>query len=156
MARIIVSQCLLGYDCRYKGDHCKNEHILSLAKDHVLIPICPEQMGGLSTPRDPSEIVGDKFFSNKGKDVTKQYQKGAQIALSIAQLNKADFAILKYRSPSCSKGMIYDGTFSGKLIAGNGITTNLFLQNNIDVFNENEWDEIKEKIKKLNETASYK
>lgn len=148
MAKIIVSHCLLGGDCRYKGDNCKNERILALAKDHVLIPVCPEQMGGLSTPRDPSEIVGDKLFSNKGKDVTKEYHKGANIALNIAKLNNAEFAILKKKSPSCGKGLIYDGSFTGKLIPGNGVTVDLFLNNGINVYTEDELDLVEERLNK--------
>ena len=129
MAVIVVSNCLLGCECRYKGDGCKNDDILSLAKEHTLIGVCPEQMGGLSTPRDPSERVGDKVISNKGRDVTFEYKKGAASALLLAQLNKADFAILKAKSPSCGKGIIYDGTFTGNKIEGNGTTTELFLEN---------------------------
>lgn len=148
MAKIIVSNCLLGCDCRYKGDNCRNERILTLAKDNVLIPVCPEQMGGLSTPRDPSEIVGDKLLSNKGRDVTEQYQRGANIALEIAKINKADFAIFKLKSPSCGKGMIYDGSFTGKLVPGNGVTVDLFLENGIDVYTEEELDLVEEILKK--------
>ncbi len=147
MAKIIVSACLLGCDCRYKGDNCKNERIINLSKEHTIIPVCPEQMGGLSTPRDPSEIVGDQFISNKGKDVTKEYTKGAHMALNIAKLNNAKIAILKYKSPSCSKGMIYDGTFSGRLIKGNGITADLFIKNGIDVYTEDEIDKVEVVLK---------
>ena len=100
MAVILVSSCLLGCACRYKGDDCKNEKILELAKEHILLGVCPEQMGGLETPRDPSEIVGDKVLSCAGRDVTAQYQKGAEAALYLAKLNHVDFAILKAKSPS--------------------------------------------------------
>ena len=89
MAKIIVSGCLFGCDCRYKGDNCKCEELLALADEHILIPVCPEQMGGLSTPRDPADIVGDKVISNHGKDVTYEYTKGAETALYIAKLNNA-------------------------------------------------------------------
>ena len=147
MTKIIVSACLLGCDCRYKGDNCKNERIINLSKEHTIIPVCPEQMGGLSTPRDPSEIVGNQFISNKGKDVTKEYTKGANMALNIAKLNNAKIAILKYKSPSCSKGMIYDGTFSGRLIKGNGITADLFIRNGIDVYTEDELDKVEDILK---------
>ena len=125
MAVILVSSCLLGCACRYKGDDCKNERILALAKEHVLLGVCPEQMGGLETPRAPSEIVGDKVMSNAGRDVTAEYRKGAEAALYLAQLNRADFAILKAKSPSCGKGLIYDGTFSGSKVPGNGVTAAL-------------------------------
>ncbi len=142
MAVILVSNCLLGCACRYKGDDCKNKRILALAKDHVLLGVCPEQMGGLETPRAPSEIVGDKVVSNVGRDVTDAYRKGAEMALHLAKLNRVDFAILKAKSPSCGKGLIYDGTFSGNKIPGNGVTAALLLQNGIPVYTEEELDKI--------------
>ena len=142
MAVIVVSGCLLGCACRYKGDDQKNEEIVKLSEKHTIIPICPEQMGGLPTPRDPSEIVGDKLISSKGKDVTFEYKKGAETALYLAKMAHADFAILKENSPSCGKGMIYDGTFSGNKIEGNGVTVKLFLENGIPVYTENELDKL--------------
>ena len=138
MAVILVSSCLLGCACRYKGDDCKNEKILELAKEHILLGVCPEQMGGLETPRDPSEIVGDKVLSCAGRDVTAQYQKGAEAALYLAKLNHVDFAILKAKSPSCGKGLIYDGTFTGNKVPGNGVTVSLLLENDIPVYTEDE------------------
>ena len=142
MAVILVSNCLLGCACRYKGDDCKNEQILALAKDHTIIGVCPEQMGGLSTPRNPAEIVGDKVVSSAGLDVTAEYTKGAETALFLAQLNRADFAILKAKSPSCGKGLIYDGTFTGNKIPGNGVTVQLLQKNGITVFTEEELDKL--------------
>lgn len=142
MAVILVSSCLLGCACRYKGDDCKNERILALTKEHVLLGVCPEQMGGLETPRAPSEIVGDKVMSNAGRDVTAEYRKGAEAALYLAQLNRADFAILKAKSPSCGKGLIYDGTFSGSKVPGNGVTAALLLENGIPVYTEEELDRL--------------
>ncbi|WP_419761369.1 DUF523 domain-containing protein [Anaeromassilibacillus senegalensis] len=139
---ILVSSCLLGCACRYKGDDCKNEKILKLAKEHVLLGVCPEQMGGLETPRDPSEIVGDKVLSCAGRDVTAQYQKGAEAALYLAKLNHVDFAILKAKSPSCGKELIYDGTFTGNKVPGNGVTVSLLLENGIPVYTEDELDQL--------------
>ena len=138
MATILVSGCLLGNECRYKGDGCRCEKVLKLTETHTLIAVCPEQMGGLATPRDPSERVGDRVLSCKGADVTEQFQKGAETALYLAKLNQADFAIFKANSPSCGKGTIYDGTFSGGKTAGNGVTADLFLKNGIPVFTEDE------------------
>ena len=123
MAVILVSNCLLGCVCRYKGDHQRCDEILALAKDHTLVGVCPEQMGGLPTPRDPAEIVDGKLISSAGADVTKEYMQGVENAMILAKLNKPDFAILKYRSPACGKGVIYDGTFKGNLIPGNGVFT---------------------------------
>lgn len=140
MAKIIVSACLLGCDCRYKGDNCKNEALTALAKQHMLVPVCPEQLGGLPTPRNPSEICGDRVVSSAGKDVTNEYRKGAETALYIAKTVGADAAVLKANSPSCGKGVIYDGTFTGHKTEGNGVTANLFAASDIKVFTENEID----------------
>ena len=142
MAKILVSNCLLGCTCRYKGDGCRNEEILKLAKNHTLIGVCPEQAGGLETPRAPAERRGNKVISNTGKGVTVQYKKGAETALFLAQLNNVDFAILKSNSPSCGKGIIYDGTFTGGKCPGNGVTTDMLLAHNIPVFNEEELDKL--------------
>ena len=138
MAVILVSSCLLGCNCRYKGDGCRNERVLKLKDKHILIPVCPEQMGGLETPRNPSERVNDKVLSNAGRDVTEQFRKGAETALFLAQLNHADFAVFKANSPSCGKGIIYDGTFTGGKKEGNGMTTDLLLENGIPVYTEDE------------------
>ena len=146
MKKIICSACLLGCECRYKGDSCRNEELIALAAENVLIPVCPEQLGGLKTPRDPSEIRGDKVVSSAGADVTAQYRKGAETALYIAQLNGADVAVLKAKSPSCGKGLIYDGTFTGGKVSGNGVTAELFLRSGIAVYTE---DEIGNLIKSL-------
>lgn len=138
MAKIIVSACLFGCDCRYKGDNCKQEELVALAERHTLVPVCPEQLGGLPTPRNPAEICGDKVLSNAGKDVTKEYTKGAETALYIAKIVGADAAVLKANSPSCGKGVIYDGTFTGQKTAGDGVTVKRFAAAEIPVFTENE------------------
>lgn len=140
MAKILVSNCLLGCLCRYKGDGCPHEKVIALAKDHTLIGVCPEQMGGLPTPRTPSEIVGDKVISRTGTDVTEEYHRGAETALKLAELNRVDFAILKANSPSCGKGIIYDGTFSGGKRPGNGVTAEMLLSKGIPVYTEEEAD----------------
>lgn len=140
MANIIVSACLFGCDCRYKGDNCKKEELVALAKRHTLVPVCPEQLGGLSTPRNPAEICGDKVLSNAGKDVTNEYTKGAETALYIAKTVGADAAVLKANSPSCGKGVIYDGTFTGQKTAGDGVTAKAFAASGIKVFTEDEID----------------
>lgn len=125
MAKILVSACLLGCACRYDGAAMPCEKVIALAKDNVLIPICPEQMGGLTTPRIPSERIQgkDQILTKDGRDVTKDYKRGVEASLNIAKINNIDYAILKQGSPSCGCGQIYDGTFSGKKIAGDGITT---------------------------------
>lgn len=143
MAKLIVSACLLGCQCRYKGDGCKCDALVELAKTHTLIPVCPEQLGGLATPRDPAEIVGERVISNHGRDVTEQYQRGAETALYLARLNHADAAVLKANSPSCGKDQIYDGTFTGRKIPGSGVTAALLKNAGFAVFTENELEELK-------------
>ena len=134
--KILVSSCLLGENCRYKGDNCRNEKVLALKGEHELIGVCPEVMGGLSTPRAPSERVGDKVLSSEGKDVTENYRAGAEAALEIAKKEKVDYCIFKAKRPSCGCGKIYDGTFSGKLVEGNGVTSELFLKNGFSIKTE--------------------
>ena len=134
--KILVSACLMGYNCRYKGDNCLCDKVMALQEDNELIPVCPEQEGGLPTPRDPSEIVKDKVISKSGKDVTAGYTKGAEFALKLAQDNKIDLAIMKAQSPSCGCGVIYDGTFTGNKIPGNGITSQLLIDNGFKVITE--------------------
>ncbi len=136
MINILISACLLGLDCRYDGKNCFNDKVLELRKYANLIPVCPEQMGGLSTPRDPSEIVGNRLISNKGTDVTAYYDKGADMALKLAQINDCKYALLKQKSPSCGCGLIYDGTFSGRTIKGNGNTTKLLSENGIICYSD--------------------
>lgn len=148
MANIMVSGCLMGHECRYKGDHCKCDALLALAERHTLIPMCPEQFGGLATPRDPAEIIGDRVISKQGNDVTAAYTKGAETALSIAKLNHVSVAVLKANSPSCGKGVIYDGTFTGRKIPGNGIAAARFLEEDIAVFTEDEIDQLLEVLEK--------
>lgn len=131
--KILVSACLLGTNCKYSGGNNYREEVMEYLKDYEIIPICPEQLGGLPTPRPASEIIGDKVINNEGTDVTSNYQKGAEEALKIAKLLGIKKALLKAKSPSCGNGKIYDGTFSGTLIDGDGITTKLLKENNIEV-----------------------
>ena len=133
---ILVSKCLLGENCRYKGDNCKNEKILSLGEKHTIVGVCPEVLGGLPTPRAPGERVGDKVIANTGVDVTEEYTLGAKKALEIAREVGAELCIFKAKSPSCGKGIIYDGTFSGNLIAGDGVTVELFKKHGFKIISE--------------------
>ena len=142
MSKILVSSCLLGVECRYKGDGCPCQKVIDLGKDNTLIPVCPEQAGGLPTPRTPSERVGDKVIMRDGTDVTAEYKKGAETALYLAKTLGADFAVLKANSPSCGKGIIYDGTFTGGKCEGNGVTSELLLNNGIAVYTEDEIDQL--------------
>lgn len=140
--KILVSACLLGCSCRYDGQSKLDERVLALGKCHTLIPVCPEQLGGLCTPRLPAEIQGDKVIRKDGADVTAEYKKGAREALRLYELLSCDAAILKARSPSCGKGVIYDGTFTGTLTEGSGITAALFQERGLPVFTENEAEQI--------------
>lgn len=134
--KILVSACLLGVDCKYSGGNNYNEKVIEYIKDKEVIPVCPEILGGLSTPRPPSERIDSKVINNQNIDVTKEYAKGAQQALLLAKLFNVKKALLKAKSPSCGKGSIYDGTFSSVLIEGNGVTTDLLEANGITVITE--------------------
>ncbi len=133
---ILVSACLAGFPCRYDGTSKINETIKQLVQEGKAIPVCPEQLGGLTTPRLPSEIRDGKVFNSEGRDVTPQFERGAAAVLQIAKEYGCKKAILKACSPSCGKGHIYDGTFSGKLVDGNGKTAELLIQNGIEVMTE--------------------
>lgn len=135
---IIVSACLAGVPCRFDGQAKGYEKIKELVKSEKTILVCPEQLGGLTTPRIPSEIKGEKVFSKAGIDVTPQFTRGAEITLALAKEYGCNRAILKSRSPSCGRGKVYDGTFSGRLIDGNGFTADLLLKNGIEVMTEEE------------------
>ncbi len=141
MARIVVSQCLLGISCRYDGKSKPCEAVLRLAESNSLIPVCPEQMGGLTTPRKPSERVEGRVLMNDGTDVTENYRRGAEAALRVAELNRADCVILKSKSPACGKGMIYDGSFSGTLRAGNGVAAQLLIDSGFEVISDEDREE---------------
>lgn len=138
--KILVSACLLGIDCKYNGKNNKNEKVIQLLKDHDLIPVCPEIMGGLQTPRTPSEIQEDQVITKDGRNVTKQYQKGAEETLKIAKLYNCKNAILKEKSPSCGCGKIYDGTFTGTLIDGDGITARFLKEHGVKITGETTLD----------------
>ena len=133
---ILISSCLLGLCCRYDQKSVRNEKIVQLAEKHTLIPVCPEQLGGLPTPRIPCERQGERVMGKDGSDKTEPYLLGARSALQIAHETHCELAILKSRSPSCGKGIIYDGTFSGTLTEGNGVAAELLTQNGIKVLSD--------------------
>lgn len=143
---ILVSACLLGTHCRYDGSGVREEWVKDLMADANLIPVCPEILGGLATPRDPAEQSGSRVITKCGEDVTAQYQKGAAETLALAQLFGCRLAILKERSPSCGSGMVYDGTHSGTLTEGDGMTARLLKANNIQVLGESEEKKIKDVV----------
>lgn len=125
--RILVSACLLGCACRYDGGSSPSLEVLKLSAQHVLIPVCPEQLGGLPTPRPPCEIRGDRVLTRAGEDCTAAFRHGASEAMRLYRLLGCERAILKRRSPSCSPDLIYDGSFSGRLTNGSGLFARLLL-----------------------------
>ena len=145
---LVVSACLVGVNCKYNGGNNDNEKVKEFLKDKEYIIICPEQLGGLTTPRKPSEINcldgidvlcgNGKVISCENVDVTENFVNGANESLKIAQMFNCDKALLKEGSPSCGCNLIYDGTFSGKKIQGKGVTAAIFIENNIEVFSEKE------------------
>lgn len=141
---ILVSACLLGINSKYDGTNNYLEKLDEYLKGEDFIFMCPEQLGGLCTPRNPSEIKyvdgKRKVFTNNGIDVTENFEKGAQEVLNICKKYNIKKAILKSGSPSCGYGKIYDGTFSGNKIDGNGITTELLLENGIEVISSKEYE----------------
>lgn len=141
----LISSCLCGVNCKYSGGNNLNEKCLDILKEGKGILICPEQLGGLPTPRLPAEIIGkaenvlrgmDKIISKNNIDVTNEFLKGAKETLKIAKLYKINKAILKEGSPSCGVNYIYDGSFTGKKIKGNGLTTEILIKNGIEVISD--------------------
>ncbi len=131
--KILVSACLLGENCKYNGKNNYSERVAAYVAGHEVIPVCPEVLGGLPTPRDPSEIVAGAVTNCKGVNVDRQFRKGAEEALRIAEENHIDLAILQSRSPSCGVKQIYDGTFTGRLIPGQGVFAELLQQHGFRV-----------------------
>ena len=142
--RILISACLLGARCRYDGASKPQPWIAALAERHTLVPVCPEQLGGLPTPRPPAERRGDRVVTQEGGDVTVQYRRGAEEALALCRLLGCEAALLKERSPSCGRGEIYDGTFSGALAPGDGITAELLVARGVAVYGESRLRELLE------------
>lgn len=133
---MIVSACLAGVLCRYNGQAVTHPAVMDLVKNGQAIPLCPEILGGLPIPRPCGEIREGRVFSINGEDVTREYVTGSQIAVEIAKLVGCKKAILKSKSPTCGCGIIYDGTFSGRLIKGDGVFCALLKENGIQVCTE--------------------
>ena len=153
---ILVSACLLGLNTKYNGGNNLDSKVVELKDNFILIPVCPEQLGGLSTPRKPAEIVngtGRDVLSKRalvktdmGTDVTDNYIKGALETLKIAKLLNIHYGIFKEGSPSCGVNTIYDGSFSHTRISGSGVTVDLLKANNIEIFSEKEITKFLRKI----------
>lgn len=149
---IMISACLAGLKCRYSGDGSYNADIEELVKSGEAILVCPEQMGGCPTPRKPCEIASKatgqevlegkaEVIDSQGRNHTAEFLNGAAETLKVAQLCDVSMAILKSKSPSCGSGRIYDGSFSGKLTDGNGVTAQLLINNGYKVFTEENYAE---------------
>ncbi len=130
---MIVSACLAGFPCRYDGKSRPCAEVVELVRAGKAIPVCPEQLGGLGTPRPPCEIRGDRVVDRYGADRTEAFERGAEAVLALAKTYGTTQALLQNRSPSCGSGWIYDGTFSNKLVKGDGITARLLAENGIQV-----------------------
>ena len=142
MDKLLVSACLLGAPCRYDGKSKADARVQALVGKYEIVPVCPEQLGGLPTPRDASERQGSRVVMRSGRDVTDAYARGAQQALALAQRFGCTAALLKQRSPSCGHGEIYDGTFTGTRVAGDGVTAALLGAHGIRVYGEDDIAEL--------------
>ena len=154
MKKILVSRCLYGgepvrYDGKSKAE--PDTRFLKWKEEGRLIPVCPEVLGGLPIPRPDAQRVGEKILARTGDDVTAEYTKGAREALKLALESGVICALLKEKSPSCGSSIIYDGSFSGKRIAGEGLTTELLRKAGFKVFSENQLDEVEKLLCEINE-----
>ena len=140
--RILISACLLGTPCRYDGASKSHPLAAALAERHHLVPVCPEQLGGLPTPRLPAERRDGRVMTEDGGDVTENYRWGAEAALALCRLLECRAAVLKERSPSCGRGEIYDGTFTGTRVPGDGVTAELLTAHGIAVYGESQIEEL--------------
>lgn len=140
--KILISACLLGVGCRYDGKGNYMDFVEQLKSRHQLIPVCPEQLGGLATPRCPAERQGEAVVTKDGRDVTKEYERGAREVLRLCRMFGCEAAVLKERSPSCGAGRIYDGSFKKKLVEGNGVCAQMLINEGILVVGESRAAEV--------------
>ena len=140
--KILVSACLLGVRCRYDGKSKPHPAVERLMEQHTLIPVCGEIFGGLPTPRVSAERQGERVVTADGRDVTAAYRRGAEEVLRLAERYGCKAAILKERSPSCGSGRIYDGTFTGTLTEGDGVTAEVLKARGIRVYGESEIEKV--------------
>ena len=135
MEALLISACLMGFDCKYNGGNnaLPPEALEALKRRYRLIPVCPEAAGGLPTPRVPSERRGDRVITRDGRDVTEAFRKGAEIAARLAEKYRIRRALLKSNSPSCGSKTVYDGSFSGILIRGDGITAAVLKKRDVEI-----------------------
>jgi len=137
--KIAVSACLIGENCKYNGGNNLNKKLMEFLKDHEVVSICPEIMGGLRAPREPVEIVDGVVRSKDGTSFHKEFRRGAELALELIKREEVDLVILQPRSPSCGVHMIYDGSFSGRLIPGSGILAKKLIEEGIRVIDSEDF-----------------
>lgn len=147
---VLVSACLLGVNCRYNGSGGMLEELDALMELAQLVPVCPEILGGLPTPRPPAERSGARVITCEGGDVTEEYARGAAETLKLARLFGAQYALMKERSPSCGAGEIYDGTFAHVRIPGDGVASALLKDAGIEVYGEGQVHALLERLKEEN------
>ena len=150
--KVLISACLLGDNVKYSGGNNLTPELVTLLEKYnvKIVKICPECFAGLPIPRVPSEIRGDKVYGKNGRDITKEFLVGAEKTYQVAKNKEIDFAILKERSPSCGNSYIYDGSFSGKVIQGQGLTVRKLNEENIVIFSEENLEEIEKYLQVLN------
>ncbi|MDG2944195.1 DUF523 domain-containing protein [Exercitatus varius] len=144
MKKILISACLLGENVKYNGGNNFAETLVKLLEKYAveIVPICPEVMSGLPTPRPPAEIRQGDIITITGSSVLSEFQQGANLTLQKANSENINIAVLKEKSPSCGSHYVYDGNFANRLIKGEGLTTQLLRQNGIKVFSENDLSEL--------------
>ena len=144
MKNLLISACLLGFECKYSGgsNALDGEKLEALKESFRLIPVCPESAGGLPTPRPPSERRDGKVINKLGQDVTEEYRKGAETALYLARRYGCACALLKERSPSCGSGEIYDGSFTGTLVPGDGTAAQALKARGLRIYGEGELEQL--------------
>lgn len=140
--KLLISACLLGENCKYNGGNNYTPEVEALRERYELVPVCPEQLGGLPTPRTPAERVGNRVVNREGADVTDAFRQGAEKTLEIARASGIAKAVFQVRSPSCGSGTVYDGTFSGTLTAGQGVTAELLEKNGVNICRSDQTGEL--------------
>ena len=143
MKKLMMSACLMGVNCRYDGGNTRLSCLNELKEQFELIPVCPEALAGLPCPRHPLEILGDRVYNNRKEDMTEVFHHGADLAMKVWKEAGCPAVLLQSRSPSCGKGLIYDGSFTGRKIPGNGVFAQKLLDANAEVYSELELDKIK-------------
>ena len=150
--KVLISACLLGDNVKYSGGNNLTPELVTLLEKYnvKIVKICPECFAGLPIPRVPSEIREDKVYGKDGRDITEEFLDGEEKNYEVVERKQADFAILKERSPSCGSSYIYDGSFSGKVIQGQGLTARRLNKENIVIFSEENLEGIEKYLQELN------